>query len=258
MTRAVARTRAPTAERTTSPLPGSADWRTSSRSCTPRSAPRSSARCPTRPPRGTGRRTPSTSIASASCATIDRRLRFLSKRLDDVQIVNPPDQPRRDRVFFGATVTVEDDDGGEGDLPHRRRRRDRRRRRRHLLAVPVGRALLGKVVGDIVTVRWHAGLRELTVAAIAYPDPRMIDRPKTTTRRARARAPSTSRRSAAPARPPGLVPGLGLQRRRRVDHLRHVEIDLAVHAARDRVDRAAEVYLASVASGYRSLCSAPP
>src|SRR3954449_6184256 len=42
---------------------------------------------------------------------IDRRMRFLSKRLDNVQIVDPATQPRRDRVFFGATVTVEDEDG---------------------------------------------------------------------------------------------------------------------------------------------------
>ena len=42
---------------------------------------------------------------------IDKRLRFLSKRLDDVQIVDPATQPRRDRVFFGATVTVEDEEG---------------------------------------------------------------------------------------------------------------------------------------------------
>ena len=99
---------------------------------------------------------------------IDRRMRFLSKRLDDVQIVNPRDQPRQDRIFFGATVTVEDDvgekvtyrivgvdetDGAAGEISWQS---------------PVGRALLGKVVGDVVTVRWHAGLRELTVAGIVY------------------------------------------------------------------------------------------
>src|ERR1700690_3749546 len=43
---------------------------------------------------------------------VDPRLRFLSKRLDDVQIVDPAAQTRTERVFFGATVTVEDDDGG--------------------------------------------------------------------------------------------------------------------------------------------------
>jgi transcription elongation factor GreB len=99
---------------------------------------------------------------------IDRRLRFLSKRLDDVQIVDPAAQPHRDRVFFGATVTVEDEegvaatyrivgvdetDGSAGDISWKS---------------PVGRALLGKSSGDTVTVKWHAGFRELTVSAIIY------------------------------------------------------------------------------------------
>jgi len=99
---------------------------------------------------------------------IDKRLRFLSKRLDDVQIVDPATQPRRDRVFFGATVTVEDEegekstyrivgvdetDGAAGDISWKS---------------PVGRALLGKTEGDTVTARWHAGLRELTIAKIVY------------------------------------------------------------------------------------------
>src|SRR5437762_801750 len=42
---------------------------------------------------------------------IDRRLRFIGKRLDNIQIVDPRDQKRTDRVFFGATVTVEDGEG---------------------------------------------------------------------------------------------------------------------------------------------------
>jgi transcription elongation factor GreB len=101
---------------------------------------------------------------------IDRRLRFLSKRLDVVQIVDPAKQPRRDRVFFGASVTVENEegeaatyrivgvdesDGARGDISWRS---------------PVGRALLGKTTGDTVVARWHAGLRELTVAKIAYAE----------------------------------------------------------------------------------------
>jgi transcription elongation factor GreB len=99
---------------------------------------------------------------------IDKRLRFLSKRLDDVQIVDPATQPRRDRVFFGATVTVEDEegekatyrivgvdesDGAAGDISWKS---------------PVGRALLGKAKGETVTARWHAGLRELTIGKIVY------------------------------------------------------------------------------------------
>jgi transcription elongation factor GreB len=99
---------------------------------------------------------------------VDRRLRFLSKRLDYVQIVKPSDQKRTDHVFFGATVTVDDEaggrctyrivgedeiDGAAGEISWKS---------------PVGRALLGKTVGDSVVVRWHAGKRELTVAEIAY------------------------------------------------------------------------------------------
>jgi len=99
---------------------------------------------------------------------IDSRLRFLSKRLDDVQIVDPAAQTRADQVFFGAAVTVEDEEGEEhryrivgedevdgaaGDISWKS---------------PVGRALLGKSLGESVVVRWHAGTRELTIAAISY------------------------------------------------------------------------------------------
>ncbi len=99
---------------------------------------------------------------------IDRRLRFLSKRLDDVQVVDPMAQTRTEQVFFGATVTVEDDegeshvyrivgqdevDGAAGDISWKS---------------PVGRALLGKGLDDEVVVKWHAGTRRLTVAEILY------------------------------------------------------------------------------------------
>lgn len=99
---------------------------------------------------------------------IDRRMRFLSKRLDHVAVVDPKAQTRRDRVFFGATVTVEDEDeqthvyrivgvdeieGAQGAISWKS---------------PVGKALLGKEIGDTVTVRWHAGEREITVVAIDY------------------------------------------------------------------------------------------
>jgi transcription elongation factor GreB len=99
---------------------------------------------------------------------IDRRMRFLSKRLDIVQIVNPTDQKRIDRVFFGATVTVEDAEGevavyrivGEDEIDGAAGSISWRS--------PVGRALLGKGEGDTVVVRWHAGTRELTIAEIVY------------------------------------------------------------------------------------------
>ena len=103
-----------------------------------RSGPRWWAPCPTPPPRGTAPRTPSTSTASASCARSTGRIRYLAKRLDNVLVVDPLEQPRRDRVFFGATVRVADEEGGRAHLPHRRLRRDRQQHRRHLLALAGG------------------------------------------------------------------------------------------------------------------------
>jgi transcription elongation factor GreB len=99
---------------------------------------------------------------------IDARMRFLSKRLDHVAIVDPKEQKRRDRVFFGATVTVEDED--EVTLVYRIVGQDEVEGSEGAISwkSPVGKALLGKGVGDTVVVRWHAGVRELTITAIEY------------------------------------------------------------------------------------------
>lgn len=99
---------------------------------------------------------------------IDSRLRFLSKRLDYVAVINPNEQTRRDRVFFGATVTVEDDEG-ETHV-YRIVGQDEIEGAEGVISwkSPVGKALLGKGIGDAVMVRWHAGTRELTIVAIAY------------------------------------------------------------------------------------------
>jgi transcription elongation factor GreB len=100
---------------------------------------------------------------------IDSRIHFLVKRIDRAVIVDAREQKRRDRIFFGATVTVEDDDGAvhtwrivgsdetdtaSGCISWRS---------------PVGRALLGKADGDAVTIRLESGDRELTVIEIEYP-----------------------------------------------------------------------------------------
>ncbi len=99
---------------------------------------------------------------------IDSRLRFLSKRLDHARVVDPAQQTRLDRVFFGATVTVEDDDGerrvfrivGQDEVDGAAGAISWKS--------PVGKALLGKEVGDAVVVRWHAGTRELTIVGIEF------------------------------------------------------------------------------------------
>jgi transcription elongation factor GreB len=99
---------------------------------------------------------------------VDRRIRFLAKRLDDVLVVDPREQRRRDRVFFGATVRVADEEGQERTF--RIVGSDEIESTTGAISwmSPVGRALLGKAQGDTVTVRYHAGTRELTVVGIDY------------------------------------------------------------------------------------------
>ena len=100
---------------------------------------------------------------------IDRRARFLTKRIDKAHPVDPAAQTRRDRVFFGATVTYLDADDqsrtvtivgvdeaelGQGQVS---------------LASPVARALMGSQVGDEVRLATPRGPALLEVTAIAYP-----------------------------------------------------------------------------------------
>jgi transcription elongation factor GreB len=98
---------------------------------------------------------------------IDRRMRFLTKRLESAVVVDPA-QKRGDKVFFGAWVAVEDEkgeqaeyrivgedevDGGRGQISWRS---------------PIGRALLGKTAGDMVVVRRPAGEAELEIVSVRY------------------------------------------------------------------------------------------
>jgi transcription elongation factor GreB len=98
---------------------------------------------------------------------IDSRVRFLNKRLDELQVVDrPPDD--QDKVFFGAWVTLEDEDGEE------RRYRivgpDEFDLKQDKLSMdsPMARALLGKRLDDEVTVSSPAGEQGFCITAIDY------------------------------------------------------------------------------------------
>lgn len=98
---------------------------------------------------------------------IDRRVRFLSKRLDEIRVVSePPSDPKR--VFFGAWVTVEDDAGDE--KTYRIVGADESDLERGFISMdsPVARALLGKREGDEVTIRVPRGDVEYTILAVTY------------------------------------------------------------------------------------------
>jgi transcription elongation factor GreB len=100
---------------------------------------------------------------------IDRRVRFLQKRLEKLVIVRPsPEQAGA--VFFGAWVTLEDEDGKT--TTYRLVGSDEIDLKRGWISLdsPVGKALLGKRVGDTVVVRRPKGEIELQVAAIRYED----------------------------------------------------------------------------------------
>jgi transcription elongation factor GreB len=98
---------------------------------------------------------------------IDRRMRYLTKRLESAVVVDPKTQ-KGDKIFFGATVEVEDEDGarrryrivGEDEIDSNAGRISWRS--------PVGRALLGKRVGEVITVRRPAGEAELEIVSMRY------------------------------------------------------------------------------------------
>jgi transcription elongation factor GreB len=103
---------------------------------------------------------------------IDRRLRFLRNRLDRAKVVDPSRPARRDRVFFGATVTyARASDDAEATVTILGLDEADTARGRISWASPVARALLGAGVGDLVRVRTPGGAEELEILAIRYPEP---------------------------------------------------------------------------------------
>src|SRR5580692_4085322 len=100
---------------------------------------------------------------------IDRRIRFLTKRLDKAEVVDSSRQENVDQVFFGATVDYAGDDG---DV--------------HTVTVvgvdevnldvghvswisPIARALLKAKVGDTVTLHTPAGVQQIDILDVRYP-----------------------------------------------------------------------------------------
>ena len=98
---------------------------------------------------------------------IDRRIRFLTKRLDHVVVVEPG-ATASDQVRFGATVTVQDE--SDQQRVYQLVGPDEARPSDGLISFhsPLGRALLKRRVGDAVTVRRPIGDIELEIIEITY------------------------------------------------------------------------------------------
>jgi transcription elongation factor GreB len=98
---------------------------------------------------------------------IDRRIRFLSKRLDASVVVDNAGKDH-DRVYFGATVTVRDESGAERTVSIVGVDELDPARGRVSWVSPIGTALLKASVGDLVTLRTPRGSEELEVVSIRY------------------------------------------------------------------------------------------
>ena len=101
---------------------------------------------------------------------IDRRIRFLTKRLEIAEVTDPSVHHGGDQVFFGARVTYADEDGaahaitikgideadsGQGEISW---------------ISPVARALLKARIGDEVRLETPSGMRLLEILSVSYPD----------------------------------------------------------------------------------------
>jgi transcription elongation factor GreB len=99
---------------------------------------------------------------------IDSRIRFLTKRLESAEIVDPHRQKNRDQVFFGATVTYADRDGtektvtivgiDEADLDQGQ----------VSWVSPIARALMKAHEGDVVELRTPSGIEPIEIIEIRY------------------------------------------------------------------------------------------
>ena len=102
---------------------------------------------------------------------IDRRIRFLTKRLEIAVVSDPSVHFGGDQVFFGATVAYEDQHGATNTIT--------------ILGIdeadslsgqvswvsPIAQALLKAHVGDVVKLQTPKGLLEIEVLTVAYPSP---------------------------------------------------------------------------------------
>ncbi|KQM35796.1 transcription elongation factor GreB [Sphingomonas sp. Leaf10] len=100
---------------------------------------------------------------------IDRRLGFLAKRMKAARVVDPAAQSERGRAWFGATVTIADEDDNHRTLELVGDDEADAGRGRIGWNSPMARALRGSAVGDVRTVALPAGAKEYEVMAIRYP-----------------------------------------------------------------------------------------
>ena len=102
---------------------------------------------------------------------IDRRIRFLTKRLDLAEVVDPSVHHGSDQVFFGATVTYVNAAGDEQTISIVGIDELDPLNGKISWVSPVARALTKAKEGDVITLRTPAGDDELEILRVTYPSP---------------------------------------------------------------------------------------
>jgi transcription elongation factor GreB len=100
---------------------------------------------------------------------IDRELAYLARRMKALRVVDPARQEERGKVFFGATVTLADEDDNQLTLTIVGDDEQDAAAGRIGWSAPIARALRGATVGDLKTVRLPSGEKEWEVLTITYP-----------------------------------------------------------------------------------------
>ena len=96
-------------------------------------------------------------------------MRFLTKRLEIAEVVDPALQPNRDHVFFGATVAYTDTAGVDHTVTIVGIDEAEPLNGKISWISPVARALTKARVGDVVTLRTPGGIEDLDILEISYP-----------------------------------------------------------------------------------------
>jgi transcription elongation factor GreB len=102
---------------------------------------------------------------------IDRRIRFLTKRLEIAEVADPSVHHGSEQVFFGATVTYADGAGTERTITILGIDEADNLRGQVSWISPVARTLLKARVGDVLKLVTPAGVEEIEVLEVSYPKP---------------------------------------------------------------------------------------
>jgi len=102
---------------------------------------------------------------------IDRRIRFLTKRLEVAEVTDPAVHHGRDQVFFGATVTYEDESGEDRTVTIMGIDEADSSKGEVSWVSPVARALLKAREGDVVKLVTPAGAQDIEIVSVRYPAP---------------------------------------------------------------------------------------